>query len=190
VPDPTGTALIVVDADGENSIVVCPGANYDLNPTLVRIDPHGAVLCQLELLPGTIETVLALTDGFVAINASPITQLTPDLRRRAQLLIVNETEFAGLTDLATVPLTARTLGERGAILYQYGEPIAEAAVAAAEVTNTVGAGDAFAAALTLGLLRGDPPDQALHRACAVGAAAVGDPRSQPALEPLDRYPGH
>ena len=88
----------------------------------------------------------------------------------------------------TPPLVAVTLGADGARLLRHGTVVASASSRPAEVRNSVGAGDAFSAALTLGLLRGDEPAIALARACEVGAAAVEDDRSQPALSALDRYP--
>jgi ribokinase len=184
---PTGTALIVVDGHGENSIVVCPGANSHLDARRVQIDPHSAVLAQLEIPTDAVETVIAATNGFVAINVSPATKLSTGLRQRGDLFIVNESEYAALPELGSAPLTAVTLGARGAVLLRHGTEIARAAVTARRVVNTVGAGDAFAAALTIGILRGDDPQAALHRACEVGATAVGDPYSQPQLSELDTY---
>jgi ribokinase len=185
---PTGTALIVVDSQGENSIVVCPGANAHIDTRHIRVDPHAAVLAQLEIPTRVVESIACATDGFVAINVSPATGLSSILRERADLFIVNETEYAALPELKTAKLIAVTLGARGALILERGTRIAQAAVAAPMVVNTVGAGDAFAAALTLGLIRGDDPQAALHRACAVGAAAVADPRSQPELVDLAVYP--
>lgn len=187
-PRPTGTALIVVDATGENAIVVCPGANGHIDSTRLDVDPHTAVLAQLEIPASVVEAISSATDGFVAINASPATSLTPALTARADLIIVNETEYAALPDLCRAPLVAVTLGARGAVLYRAGTRVAHAIVPALAVVNTVGAGDAFAAALVVGLLRGDAPQIALDRACAVGAAAVADSQSQPDLHPLDHYP--
>jgi ribokinase len=184
----TGTALIIVDGQGENSIVVCPGANNHVDPNRLQVEPHAAILAQLEVPPAVVEAAAAATDGFVAINVSPATELTPALRARGDLFIVNESEYELLPDLGTAPLTALTLGARGAVLLRGGAEIARAMVPAHSVVNTVGAGDAFAAALTLGLLRGDAPQVALHRACAVGAAAVADRRSQPDLLELSEYP--
>lgn len=185
----TGTALIVVDAVGENSIVVCPGANLGIALDALDVDPHAAVLAQLEVPVAAVEAVADATDGFFALNVSPAGVLTPRLLARADLLIVNEAEFEAHPDVAGAPLTAVTLGARGAYLLRGGVEIARATVTASEVVNTVGAGDAFAAALTVGLIRGDTPSAALHRACAVGAAAVADAASQPALAALDAYPG-
>jgi ribokinase len=187
-PHATGTALIVVDATGENSIVVCPGANDHIDVGQIRVDPQAPVLAQLEIPAAVVEHVVARTDGFFALNASPAGALSTALSDRADLFIVNETEYAALPDLRDARLTAVTLGSRGAVLYKRGTEVARASSPATNVVNTVGAGDSFAAALTLGLIRGDAPHIALQRACAVGAAAVEDPRSQPRLQRLDEYP--
>ena len=85
------------------------------------------------------------------------------------------------------PLLCVTLGAAGARLYRNGELVASAPGVPTTVRNTVGAGDAFCAALVVGLLRGDAPSDALSRACAVGAVAVADDASQPALGLLDTY---
>jgi ribokinase len=58
---------------------------------------------------------------------------------------------------------------------------------AATVVNSVGAGDAYCAAVALGLAAGAEPRSALLTASAVGAAAVADPASQPVLHPLHDY---
>ncbi|WP_433674239.1 ribokinase [Microbacterium gorillae] len=187
---PTGTALIVVDAEGENSIVVCPGANEHVAPDAIAIDPESAVLAQLEIPVDVVTAVANRTTGFFALNVSPAQPLPAGLAERVDLAIVNETELDELPELRNARILALTLGARGAVLYRNGVETARAAVAAPRVVSTVGAGDAFAAALTLGLLRGDDDATALHRACAVGAAAVTDPGSQPLLESLDTYAAH
>lgn len=183
----TGTAIIVVDSTGENSIVVCSEANSRIEASRVEVPPHGAVLAQLEVADDVIEQAVAATDGFVAINASPARMLSAAVRDRVDLVIMNEHEYAALPGLWTAPLVAVTLGSRGARLLARGEVVAESNGRAARAVNSVGAGDAFAAALTLGILRGDPLPEALHRACLVGAAAVEDAHSQPALQRLDDY---
>jgi len=184
----TGTALIVVDATGENSIVVCPGANSVIDPGLVAVDPHAAVLAQLEVPIDVVTHIAEQTDGFFVLNPSPPQPLPAALAARVDLYIVNESEFAQMPELHRAPLVALTRGAKGAVLYRDGVEVARAKVVATKVRNTVGAGDAFAAALTLGLLRGDDPQIALHRACEVGAAAVADEGSQPQLARLSDYP--
>lgn len=182
----TGTALIVVDATGENSIVVCAGANAAIDADALRIEPGSAVLAQLEVSDAVISAA-AEAAGFFALNAAPARPLPEGVLERADLVIVNETEYAQLPEVHDAPLLCVTLGAEGARLYRHGELVASAPGVSTTVRNTVGAGDAFCAALVVGLLRGDAPSDALSRACAVGSAAVADDASQPALEHLDAY---
>ncbi|WP_278102123.1 PfkB family carbohydrate kinase [Microbacterium proteolyticum] len=182
----TGTALIVVDATGENSIVVCAGANAAIDADALGIEPGSAVLAQLEVSDAVISAA-AEAAGFFALNAAPARPLPEGVLERADLVIVNETEYAQLPAVHDAPLLCVTLGAEGARLYRHGELVASAPGVSTTVRNTVGAGDAFCAALVVGLLRGDAQDLALARACAVGAAAVADDASQPALGLLDTY---
>lgn len=182
----TGTALIVVDATGENSIVVCAGANAAIDATTLGIEPGAAVLMQLEVSDAVVSAA-ARDAGFLAVNAAPARPLPTEVLERCDLIIVNETEYAQLPDVHDAPLLCVTLGAEGARLYRRGELVASAAGVPTTVRNTVGAGDAFCAALVVGLLRGDAEADALARACTVGSAAVADEASQPALGPLDTY---
>lgn len=72
-------------------------------------------------------------------------------------------------------------------MFEHGHRMAEAPAAAVTVANTIGAGDAFCAALVLALRSGLDYTRALAVANAVGADAVGDPSSQPELAPLEEY---
>ena len=72
-------------------------------------------------------------------------------------------------------------------MFEHGRKVAEAPAAAVSVANTVGAGDAFCAALVLALRSGLDYTRALAVANAVGADAVGDPSSQPDLAQLGHY---
>jgi len=189
VDEATGTALIVVDEAGENSIVVCPGANARIDPTRFERDPAVPVLAQLEVEAAVVDHLARESTGLFALNVSPARELGQLLWDRTGLFIVNEGEYAALPRLATAPLVALTLGADGAVLLRAGRRVAEAPSVPTSVVSTVGAGDAFAAALTVAMLRGLDDDVALRAACAVGAAAVADERSQPALQPLDAYLG-
>ncbi|MFS0794413.1 ribokinase [Microbacterium sp. 1P10AE] len=182
----TGTALIVVDASGENSIVVCAGANGAIDADALGIEPGAAVLAQLEVSDAVVSAA-AEAAGFFVLNAAPARPLPPGVLDRADLVIVNETEYAQLPEVHGVPLLCVTLGADGARLYRHGDLVASAPGVPTTVRNTVGAGDAFCAALVVGLLRGDSETDALARACTVGAAAVADDASQPDLQPLDAY---
>jgi len=84
---------------------------------------------------------------------------------------------------------AVTYGKDGSAMFEHGRKVAEAPAAAVSVANTVGAGDAFCAALVLALRNGLDYTRALAVANAVGADAVGDPSSQPELAQLGHYVG-
>ncbi len=187
LPEPTGTALIVVDRDGENQIVVCPGANSYLSLDGVEFSPEEGVLCQLEVgLPVVLEAARRHA-GYFVLNAAPAMDLPAELLERCDLVIVNESEYALIPALASAKLVAVTYGGDGSAMFEHGRKVAEAPSAAVAVANTVGAGDSFCAALVLAMRQGLDYAQALAVANAVGADAVGDPSSQPDLAQLGYY---
>ncbi|QQT70823.1 ribokinase [Brevibacterium casei] len=182
----TGTALITVDAHGENTIAVCEGANAH-----VSIDGHDfaddTVLTQLEI-PMTVVSALARTvRGFFVVNAAPALPLPAEVVDRADLIIVNESEYAALPQLRSARSVAVTAGAKGSALFSRGEQIAHAPARRVTPVSTVGAGDAFCAALTIALRAGIPAEAALRTANAVGAYAVTDPSARPAFPTLDHF---
>lgn len=92
-----------------------------------------------------------------------------------------------MPELANGGLVAVTYGAKGSAIYRRGRKLASAPGVDVPVVSTVGAGDAFCAALVLALQAGLDHETALTIANAVGAHAVGDPSSQPALGSLERY---
>ncbi|XAS73348.1 ribokinase [Micrococcaceae bacterium Sec5.1] len=184
----TGTALVLVDGEGENQIVVCPGANADVSVEGVSFAEEEAVLCQLEVDQDVVLEAARRTKGYFALNAAPAAPIIPELLERCDLVIVNETEYALIPALRTAPLVAVTYGGEGSAIFEHGERVAEApAVRVTDIANTIGAGDAFCAALVLALRSGLEHSHALAVANAVGADAVRDASSQPALKPLEHY---
>ena len=176
VPDTTGVALILVGGDGENEIVVAPGANRSAEAG--DVSGADAVLCQLEI---PVETVAeaARQARFFCLNAAPARELPPDVLGEVDLLVVNryELEAVGRHD----GLIALTLGPEGAVLIESGEEIARAAPPAVNAVDGTAAGDAFTACLLVSLLEERPRDEALRRACAAGALAASRPGAQPSL---------
>jgi ribokinase len=161
----TGIALILVDAQGENQIVVVPGANAN-----VRADGiDGAVLCQLEIPLETVEHAAALADRFF-LNAAPANAVSQQLVGRAEVVVVNRYELDALPE--TPHLTALTLGAEGAALLEDGREVARAAPPRVDVVDGTAAGDAFTACFVVSLLEERPHDEALRRACAAGALAA------------------
>lgn len=186
VPAPTGTAIVLVDAAGENEIVVCPGANDHVDIESLP-DPSAPLLAQLEVPSALVWQAISRAEGFVALNAAPPALLPAQIVERVDLFIVNESEHTSMPELRGARRVVVTLGARGAAVYERGELTASAPGLVAAVQNTVGAGDAFCAAFTLATLAKLSDADALRLACRVGAAAVSHPDSQPPLDHLDEY---
>lgn len=180
---PTGVAVILVAENGENQIAVAPGANRTLTPEAVELAQGENVICQLEIPLETVEATASRCTGFFALNAAPARAVPKAVLKRADLVIVNEIEHATLGDdlLDCKGLVAVTQGARGATLYRHGRQVAKAASPSVEAIDTVGAGDAFVAALTVALLNGFPPEQSLVRAVTAGALATTVEGAQPSL---------
>jgi ribokinase len=174
VEEPTGVALILVDAEGETEIVVAPGANLALTPTPIS----GAVLAQLEI-PLAVVAAAAAGAEFFCLNAAPAKPVATELVQRCDLVVVNRYELETLP--ATPRLTALTLGEEGAVLLEEGEEIARARPPQVDAVDGTGAGDAFTACLVVSLLEGRDREEALRRACMAGALAASRPGAQPSL---------
>ena len=75
----TGVAMVVVDADGENQIVVAPGANRMLTAEDVRVGEAGAVICQLEIPLEAVVEAGRQTTGLFCLNAAPVRPLPNEL---------------------------------------------------------------------------------------------------------------
>ena len=178
VDGPTGVALIYVDDEGENVIVVAPGANAAVEPGDAEVVEGDAVLCQLEIPLGTIAAA-ARAAGFFCLNAAPARPVPEELVRRADLVVVNRYELEALP--ATPRLTALTLGAEGAVLLEDGGEAARAAAPRVDAVDGTGAGDAFTACLVVSMLEGRPREEALARACKAGALAASRAGAQPSL---------
>ncbi|MGA2010498.1 MAG: ribokinase [Solirubrobacteraceae bacterium] len=171
----SGVAVILVESGGENVIVVAPGANRRLTAADVDVGEADAVICQQEIEP---EVVAAAAAGapFFCLNAAPARgplRVTPDL------LVVNRYEYEQIGEPAG--LVALTLGADGAVLRASGRELARARPPRVTAVDGTAAGDAFCAALVVGLLEGRDHGAALARACAAGALAASRPGAQPSL---------
>jgi len=178
---PTGIALITVDATGETTIVVAPGANAELRPEDVAVGEADAVLCQQEIPAETVAWAADLAPRFF-LNAAPARDGAPE----AELTIVNRLELEALGERAG--LVCLTLGAEGALLLEDGQEVARAQPPAVEAVDGTGAGDAFTACLVVSLLEGRSREEGLRRACAAGALAAsrfGAQTSLPTAEEVD-----
>ena len=204
---PSGVALITVDAHGENTIIVVPGANGRMtvdDVTLAReaITAASVLLLQLEVPLPVVRAAahLARAHGVaVVLNAAPAQPLDDGLLSLADYLVVNESEVFALagpqaTDrqAAIAALQARgarhvvlTLGAAGALLVPaHGEPTSVYAFTV-PVVDTTAAGDAFVGAFAVAIADGLPAETALRRGNAAGALAVTRAGAQPSLPTRD-----
>jgi ribokinase len=168
---PTMTAAILVEASGDNRIVVVPGALSTLAPEHVdafapRIETADVLLVQLEI---PVETALYALE--VGRRAGIRTILNPapapaePIAPVVDYLTPNETEAPAVDGAqGTIVLT---LGERGA---RIGDEVIPAFPA--DVVDTTGAGDAFCAAFAVALAEGASNADAVRWGCAAGAHMV------------------
>jgi len=178
--EPTGVALILVDATGENQIVVAPGANASLGA--VELPSSDAVLCQLEIPDEAVVSAWERTTGLFCLNAAPARPVAVD----PDLTVVNRYEQEALT--RRDGLVAVTLGAEGAVLLEGGREVTRAQPPAVEAVDGTGAGDAFTACLVVSLVEGRTREESLRRACAAGALAAsrfGAQTSLPTAEEVD-----
>lgn len=188
----TGIAVITVDADAENTIVVSPGANQLLTPDVIdrnsaAISGARVVIAQLEV---PIESVLAAAracTGIFCLNPAPAQALPAELLDRVDVLIPNRSELsvlAGRDEVVgndEVPAAARTirpdgttvvtLGSDGAMLVS-PESVERYQAFPVEAVDPTGAGDTFCGALAYSLSRGHDIEKAVAFSSAAGAIAV------------------
>ncbi len=190
---PTGRALIGVSDDGENSIIVVPGANAEVLPRAVtlhgtRLASASVVLAQLEV---PVETVIAAFDvarhvgATTILNPAPATPLPGELLALVDICVPNEheAELIGGADAllaagATTVIT--TLGRRGARVTD-ASGSRHVPTFAVEPVDTTGAGDSFVGGLAARLALGDGLDIALPWASAAGALATTKSGAVPSI---------
>jgi ribokinase len=176
---PTGVALILVGGDGENQIVVAPGANR--HPSTPPDGLEGKVwVTQAETPAETAEATLRAaraSGGTALVNPAPAGRLPRDLVRRFDVAVVNETELEALGD-DRPPTVVLTLGAGGARLWPDGPLLP---VFPAKAVDTTGAGDALVGALAAGLAEGMGMTDALRLGMAAAAVCVERRGCQPAM---------
>jgi ribokinase len=204
----SGVALISVDAQGQNSITVVPGANGKLSPrdldkVLPRLRSAGMILTQLEIPMETVEHLSSIAERYsvpLMLDPAPARSLLGKLLGRVTYLTPNETEACALCGTAIGDLSPQNAHEYAEKLLASGAANVVikmgghgAYVAAAEglrtlvpsfkvrVVDSTAAGDAFNAGLAVALMRGMKFEEAVRFAAAVGALSVTRAGAQPAM---------
>jgi ribokinase len=171
----TGVALIAVDDNGENTIVVAPGVNMQLQPADIRLPDDQPILCQLEIPVETAQWIGDNAPAEFVLNAAPAREGAPS----ADYVIVNRYEYEALTDRSGIVIV--TQGAAGAVAYEDGVEFARATPPAVKAVDGTAAGDAFSACLGVSLLEGRPREEALRRACIAGALTASKFGAQSSL---------
>jgi ribokinase len=178
--EPTMTAAILVEATGDNRIVIVPGALATLTPRDVeafapQIESADVVLVQLEIPVETALRALEVgNDAGVRTILNPAPAPPEPIAPRADYLTPNETEADAVAGAAGTLVV--TLGEEGA---RIGDEVVPACPARA--VDTTGAGDAFCAAFAVALAEGASDLDAVRWGCAAGAHMVEHPGVIPGL---------
>jgi len=204
--NPSGVALINVDENGENSIVVAPGSNgtlqaFDISDELFRTDPTDIFLMQLEIPVGTVEYVAekAFSKGNrVILNPAPARHLSDDLLKCIYMITPNETEAEMLTNIKVTDTKSAqkaaeelqsygvknviiTMGGSGA--YLHTEKISKMIpVVPVKAIDTTAAGDIFNGALAVSIAEGSDLEDAVrfaNKAASISVTRMGAQASAP-----------
>jgi ribokinase len=193
-PDaPTGLALITVVPDGDNAIVVSPGANGRVGPADVEaardlLAEAKVTLVQQEIPPEAVDAAVAAAGGRVVLNPAPARSVDAATLGHVDVLVPNRGELAMLAGRDGDPVRlARaidgpgavvvTLGAEGALVVQ-GERAEQVGAPRVEAVDATGAGDTFCGALADALARGASTLEAAEWAVQAAALSVTKPGAQ------------
>jgi ribokinase len=213
VPGPSGTASIVVDGRGENSIVVTPAANLQVTPAYIDSKRHilegaGMVLVQLEVPLATVRRLAHLCDELdvpLMLDPAPAQPLDDEILSRVSWLTPNQTEARfyaganGVTDGAgkdLLRLGVRNVilkqGSAGALIMRGDGARCRVAAFTVNAIDTTAAGDSFNGAFAVAHMWGWSVAESARFAAAAAAISVTRKGAQPSLpskEEVNRFLG-
>ncbi len=197
----TGTAIIVVDSSGQNSIVLSPGANGKVTSKDVDSAPDAKILLLQFEIP--METVLYATKVYkskgtkVILNPAPAKEISDELLSHVDILIPNESELSllsnkSVTDIKSAEVAAKdllkhgietiivTLGENGALIVD-SKQATHVNTYQVDVADTTAAGDSFIGGFSSALLQNKSLEESVRYGCACGALATTKFGAQPSI---------
>ncbi len=209
----TGTALILVNADGNNSIVVIAGANHKLTSDKLKAEHFEDIdylLAQLEVPVDTIATAFAKAKQQqikTVLNPAPALELPKELLANTDLIVPNQTEFELLTGFSAdnqenlikgcdklfalgVKEVLVTLGEEGAFYFNAEGVSYKKSAYRVKAIDTTAAGDSFIGGLMAKLASGSDMESAIDYAMKVAALSVtkkGAQTSIPSLADVENF---
>ena len=212
----TGVALITVDNNAQNSIVVSPGANFevkeeDIDNNIEAIKNSDIVVLQLETPLNTIKYALKKSkelNKYTILNPAPALKLDDEIIKNVDLLTPNETELEIISGVSIeteediqkaaqimiekgVKELIVTLGSKGSLYINKEKSIFKKAYKV-QAVDTTAAGDSYTAALAVALSKDKNIEEAMDFASKVGALSVlkeGAQSSLPTLEDVENFRG-
>ena len=203
----TGVAMIVVK-DGNNFIIVDPGANAQLEPQQIEsleklIAESHMVVIQLEIPQETVMKAILTARKYkvkVLLNPAPARELSDELLSMVDIFTPNETECEIITGMSIkrvedakaailylnqkgIPTVIVTMGGKG-VVYNHGGEIIHKTVPEVKVVDTTAAGDSFTGAVAVALTQGKTLDEAIDFANIVGTLTVTKKGAQASLPSL------
>ena len=212
----TGVALITVDKNAQNSIVVSPGANFevkedDIDNNIEAIKNSDIVVLQLETPLNTIKYALNKAkelNKYTILNPAPAVKLYDEIIKNVDLLTPNETELEIISGVSIeteediqkaaqimiekgVKELIVTLGSKGSLYINKEKSMFKKAYKV-EAVDTTAAGDSYTGALAVALSQDKNIEDAMDFASKVGALSVlkeGAQSSLPTLEDVKNFRG-
>ena len=212
----TGVALITVDKNAQNSIVVSPGANFevkedDIDNNIEAIKNSDIVVLQLETPLNTIKYALNKAkelNKYTILNPAPAVKLDDEIIKNVDLLTPNETELEIISGVSIeteediqkaaqimiekgVKELIVTLGSKGSLYINKEKSMFKKAYKV-EAVDTTAAGDSYTGALAVALSQEKCIEDAMDFASKVGALSVlkeGAQSSLPTLEDVENFRG-